>query len=210
MDSGRNLREGERMAESFQTNMPLFQKYLPLSTYGGGLVVGLLLEAHDWMHLGRPGLAAVNVPQPGVRPGRADAEGQQGVGLCLGDARTPADGLGETFHRADDVVGGENGHRRVGRRRRQQLGGQGDGVGGVAAFGLADDVLRRQIRQGRPRPAAAYSALVTTRIFSSSNRPSSLSTAIFQQALAVQEGQQLLGPFEPAEGPEPLAGTAGQ
>jgi hypothetical protein len=150
----------------------------------------------------------VNVPQPRMRPGRADAEGQQGVGVGLGRVARLPHRAGEAVHRADDVVGGEHGHRGRLVPRRQQLGRQGDGVGCVAAARLADDVLGRQIRQGRVDQRCVVGVGDDPDLLGGEQVAEPFHGHL-EQALAAQKGQELLGAVFPAERPEPLARASG-
>jgi len=108
----------------------------------------------------------------------------------------------------DDVVGRDHGERRVRIFLGQDGGGEADGVGGVAGLGLAEEVLGREIRE------VAEDGLAVDRAGADVDavRGQGLEEAVeaeAEQALALGDGQELLGRVAAGEGPEAFAAAAG-
>src|SRR5207247_11033213 len=109
----------------------------------GGRLLRLCLEAEDAIGADETGagaqrLAAVNVAQARVAVRRHDAESDQRTGLRGDDGEGGADGGLKLFDRGDHVIRGDDGHDRVPVAVVQDGRGKADGVGGVAAGGLAE------------------------------------------------------------------------
>ncbi len=90
-------------------------------------------------------MAALDVTEAGVAVGGDDAEGDEGIGLLADDVEGGADGFLESGDRLDDVVGGDDGHHGVFVFGEEDTGGEADGVGGVAADGLAEEIVLGQL-----------------------------------------------------------------
>src|SRR5437868_7763134 len=79
--------------------------------------------------------------------GGDDAKGDQRVGLGGDNVKRGLDRGLEFLHRRDDVVGGDDRGDGVLVALVQNRRGEADGIGGVAAGGLAEQVFLRQFRQ---------------------------------------------------------------
>jgi hypothetical protein len=150
----------------------------------------------------------VDVPVPGTRERRRDAERQEGVRELVGELLGGVDGGVEQGGRLDQVVGRGDDHG----RRRVLPGDQGgpkpDGRRRVPAERLADQVVGRQLRQlapgladvggpgDDPRPVGRHLGGQPV------ERP-------LEQGPVAGEAEELLRPAGPAAGPEPGPAAAG-
>ena len=154
------------------------------------------------------GLAAVQVAVAGVRAGRHDTQGDQrgGVRFCDGEGGLQA-GC-EHVDGFDHLVGGDLGDDGFRVLQGQHGRRPGDGVQGVPADRLAQDVGCRQLGQVGGNGVGVGGPGHHQHALGGDGGQRSLEGQP-QQALAVDQRQQLLGGALTGQGPQPGAGTTG-
>ncbi len=137
-----------------------------------------------------------------------DAERDEQVRVRLANLEAGGQAVAEGIDRLDDMVGGDDGKDGL----RVILGengcGEADGVGGVARFGLTEQVVLRQLRQVGEDGLAVLLAGADVDLLGRQGVEESVE-AEAEQALALGDGQELLGRVAAGERPEPFAAAAG-
>ena len=174
--------------------------------------VRLLLELAQHVHVvvAVDDLAAPQIAQPGLRAGRHHPEGDQRLGLLLGDLERPLHRRPEPVDRVHQMIRTEHvATNRVGVAPGEHGRRPGHGVERVAALGFRP--------AGSPPTARASSPLTTSRVV----RPRAHQDLVVghqsgdpfvgqsEQALPAEQPQQLLGHPLPRQRPQPLSRSAG-
>ena len=154
------------------------------------------------------GFSAFDVTEAGRGMGRGDREGHESGRILFDQTESGIKSVGEDRFRFDQVIGGEHGEDRIGIRGGEHRGGEADRVEGVAAARLSQNSLVIDRGDGGSN--------LISKAFAGAD-PSSVGldhvsqsiTGDFEEASAVDQGDQLLGALSAADGPEPGAGTAG-
>jgi hypothetical protein len=166
----------------------------------GGRGVGLFAKTP---HLG-PG--ELDVAVAGIGPPRADAEHHQEP--ALGQPRGPLDGLPEHRFPRDHVIGRKHPHHRFRIEPEQDPRRQADARRGVAAHGLSDDVIGRNLRQ-LPNDLGPQSSIGDDPETRRRRQRPQPGIGLLDQRLGAQHRQHLLGPGFAAARPETRAPPAG-
>ncbi len=142
---GRRRSRSARKVETRQKNMPAFHRYRLEATYLRARASGGFSVKRRTAKTGSPETRSrsrgrFDVAESGVGPRGRDAQADQRTG-ARGDVERGANDLAIARRLRDHMIGGENGHQRVGRRGMQKMnGGQADRGRGVAPDGFGEDV----------------------------------------------------------------------
>ncbi len=175
----------------------------------GTLERRLLDEALDTVRVSAEGRARLDVAEAGVGPRRREPDG--GEEACVGLGERLAQGAEEGGFVSDDVVGREDHHEGVGVAARDDVGRPADARRGVAADGLAEHVLGRQIGQGALGGRAQPLARGDVEARRGAERGDAAARGGDERLGRVgAEGEKLLGQLVARGGPEAGAGAAGE